>query len=147
MPTAREVSAGKLIPAVAAELKKVETIKPHALAGLVKGGVSNERPPDQQDFWYIRSAAVLRKIYLDGPVGTQRLRTAFGGKRRRGHKPAHHRKAGGKFIRLMLQQLEKSGFIAKVEKPYKGRAITAKGQRLLDRAAARVVKMTVGASQ
>jgi len=138
MPSVREVSAGKLIPALAAELKKVETIKPHPAAGFAKSGVSNERPPEQLDFWYLRSAALLRRVYLTGPVGTQRMRTAFGSRHRRGHKPAHHSKAGGKFIRLMLQQLEASGFVAKVEKPRKGRAITAKGQKLLDKTASKV---------
>jgi len=135
MPSAKEVSADKLIPALAAELKKIETIKPHPAAGFAKSGVSNERPPEQADFWYIRSAAILRKIYLTGPVGTQRLRTAFGGRHRRGHKPAHHAKTGGKFIRLMLQQLEAAGFVTKVEKPRKGRVITPKAQKLLDRLA------------
>lgn len=119
MTNVREVSADKLIPALAAELKKVETIKPHPSAGIVKNGVSSERPPEQPDFWYLRSAALLRKVYLTGPVGTQRMRTAFGSRHRRGHKPAHHAKAGGKFIRLMFQQLEKSGLVAKVEKPRK----------------------------
>ena len=49
-----------------------------------------------------------------------------------GHKPAHHRPAGGKFIRLMLQQLEKEGLVKKVETPKKGRVITPKGQKFLD---------------
>lgn len=135
MPSPKEVSAERLIAAVAAELKKVETMKPHAASGFSKSGVCSERPPEQADFWYIRSAAILRKIYLSGPVGTQRLRTVFGGRHRRGHKPAHHAKAGGKFIRLMLQQLEGAGLIAKVEKPKKGRVLTSKGQKMLDKLA------------
>ncbi|MEM5814305.1 MAG: 30S ribosomal protein S19e [Candidatus Aenigmatarchaeota archaeon] len=140
MVTVREVPADKVVPALAQELKKIDTIKPHKAAAFVKSGVDAERPPEQPDFWYLRSAAVLRKIYLRGPVGTQRLRTAFGGKRRRGTKPAKHRKAGGKFIRLMLQQLEKSGLVAKREKAPHGRAITAKGQKLVDKVAAKVGK-------
>lgn len=137
MPTAREVPAQKLIALTAEQLKKVDEIRPHPAAGFVKSGVCAERPPEQPDFWYLRSAAILRKIYLTGPVGVQRLRTAYGGKRRRGHKPARHKKAGGKFIRLMLQQLEKAGLVTKTEKPA-GRAITPKGQKLLDRLASKV---------
>jgi len=140
MANVREVRADKLIPAVAAELKKVDVIKQHPSSGIVKSGVCSERPPEQPDFWYLRSAALLRKVYLTGPVGTQRMRTAFGSRHRRGHKPAHHAKAGGKFIRLMFQQLESAGLVAKVEKPRKGRAVTAKGQKLLERLAARVSK-------
>jgi small subunit ribosomal protein S19e len=138
MPTVRDVSASKILPALAQELKKFETIKPHPASLFVKSGVNAQRPPEQPDFWYLRSAAILRKIYLTGPVGTQRLRTVYGGKKRGTHKPAHHRKAGGKFIRTMLQQLEKSGFVAKREKAPYGRFITAKGQKLVDRVASKV---------
>jgi len=129
----KEVLPSKLIQKLSEELKKDENIKPPEWSKYVKTGVSSERPPQQEDWWFLRSAAILRKIYLYGPVGVQRLRTAFGGRRRRGHKPAHSRKAGGKIIRLILQQLEKSNYIQKVEKPKKGRAITSKGQRLLNK--------------
>lgn len=129
----KEVPPQKLISKLADELKKIESIKPPPQAAFIKSGVCAERPPAQPDFWYLRSAAILRRIALKGPVGVQRLRTVFGGRKRRGHKPAHHRPAGGKFIRLMLQQLESAGFISKVEKPRKGRALTAKGQAFLDK--------------
>jgi len=129
----KEVLPSKLIQRLSEELKKDENIKPPEWAKFVKTGVSSERPPLQEDWWFLRSAAILRKIYLYEPIGVQRLRTAFGGRRRRGHKPAHHRKAGGKIIRLILQQLEKSGYIQKVDKPKKGRAITPKGQKLLNK--------------
>lgn len=125
-----EVPADKLIRGIAEELKKIDVVRyPYKIP--IKSGLSTERPPLQKDFWYLRSAALLRKIYLYGPVGVQRLRTAYGGKRRRGHKPAHHRKAGGKFIRTMLQQLEQAGLVAKTEKPRKGRIVTPKGQKFL----------------
>ena len=130
----KDVDPHKLLQVLIEELRKDENIKQPDWSRYVKTGASAERPPIQQDFWYLRSAAVLRRIYLDGPVGTQRLRSYFGGKRRRGHKPAHHRKAGGKIVRTVLQQLEKAGYIQKVEKPKKGRAIAPKGQRLIDKA-------------
>ncbi len=126
-----DVSQQRLVEKLAEELKKKESLKPPPWAAYTKTGVSVERPPQQLDWWYMRSAAILRRLYFDGPIGVQRLRTYFGGKRRRGHKPAHHRKAGGKIIRLMLQQLEKENLIAKVEKPKKGRVLTPKGQKLL----------------
>ncbi|NIM47048.1 MAG: 30S ribosomal protein S19e [Candidatus Aenigmarchaeota archaeon] len=127
----RDVPPQKLIGKLSEELKKNENIKPPEWSKFVKTGVSSERPPSQGDWWFLRSAAILRKIYLNGPIGTQRLRNVFGGRRRRGHKPAHHRKAGGKIIRLILQQLEGAGYIKKTEKPRKGRIITSKGQKLL----------------
>jgi small subunit ribosomal protein S19e len=115
------------------ELKKNENIKPPDWSKYVKTGVCQERPPTQPDWWFLRSAAVLRKIYINGPIGTQRLRVEFGGRKRRGHKPAHHRKAGGKVIRLMLQQLESAGLVKKVEKPRRGRMVTSKGQKIISK--------------
>lgn len=129
----RTIPPEKLIKRLSEELKKNDNIKPPEWSKYVKTGVSSERPPIQPDWWFLRGAAVLRRIYLKGPVGTQRLRTVFGGRRRRGHKPAHHRKAGGKIIRTILQQLESAGYVKKVEKPKKGRVITPKGQSLLNK--------------
>jgi len=125
----KKVEADIVISNVKDRLTGLENIKPPEVASFVKSGVCCERPPQQPDFWYIRSAALLRKIYINGPVGVERLRNAFGGRKRRGHKPAHHRKAGGKFIRLMLQQLEKEGL---VKKNKRGREITGKGQKFLN---------------
>ncbi|MEM5794626.1 MAG: 30S ribosomal protein S19e [Candidatus Aenigmatarchaeota archaeon] len=137
MVTAREVSAQKLIEKVKEELKKFEEIKPLPWSRFVKSGSHRERPPEQKDFWYIRAASILRRIYLDGPIGVERLRTYYGGRKRRGHKPAHFRKAGGNIIRKILQQLEKAGL---VEKAGKGRKITPKGQKFLDNIAYEVSK-------
>ncbi len=131
----RDISPQKLIQRLSEDLKKNESIKPPEWSKYVKTGVSTDRPPSQEDWWFLRSAAILRKICLNGPVGVQRLRTAFGGRRKMPHgkKIFHHRKAGGKIIRLILQQLETAGLIKKVEKPRRGRVITSKGQKLLDK--------------
>jgi small subunit ribosomal protein S19e len=135
----RNVPPAKLINAVAEELKKFDCIKyPYKVP--IKSGVCCERPFQQKDFWYIRSAAILRRLYLDGPVGVERLRTYFGKKRRRGHSPPKFMKAGGKFIRTMLQQLEEAGLVTKVDKPRKGRVLTPKGQKFLHQIAKRLVK-------
>lgn len=131
----KQVPPQKLIQKLSEKLKKNESIKPPEWSRFIKTGVSSERPPLQEDWWFIRSAAILRRIYIKGPIGTQRLRTTFGGRKRRGHKPAHHAKAGGKIIRTILQQLEKADYIKKVDKPRKGRSVTPKGQRLLDKTA------------
>ena len=130
----KQVPPQKLIEAMSEKLKKNENIKPPEWSRFVKTGVSTERPPVQQDWWFMRSAAVLRKVYTNGPIGTQKLRTVFGGRKSRGHKPDTHEKAGGKILRTILQQLEKAGYVKKVDAPKKGRMITPKGQRFLERA-------------
>lgn len=132
MVSVREVSAEKLIDKLKEELKSIKEISPPEWIDFVKSGSHRERPPLQKDFWYIRAASALRRIYLNGPVGVERLRSYYGGRRRRGHKPAHFKKASGNIIRKILQQLEKAGLVKKVSK---GRIITSKGQKLLDRVA------------
>lgn len=137
MVAVRDVPADKLINRLKEELKKFKEISPPEWAKFVKSGVHRERPPQQEDFWFIRAASILRRIYLDGPVGTSRLRSYYGGARKKGSRPRHFRKASGAIIRKILQQLEKSNLI---EKNKKGRKITNKGKSLLDRIAYEVSK-------
>ena len=85
--------ADTLVKKTAEELQK--KIKQPDWANIVKTGISRERPPEQKDWWYLRSASVLRRIYIDGPVGVSKLRSYYGGRQRRGHKPAHFKKGSG----------------------------------------------------
>jgi len=135
LPLTKEVNPNKLIWRLADELKNDDNVKPPAWAKNVKTGVNSERPPSQSNWWYLRASAILRKIHLTGPVGTNRLRTVYGSLKNRGVRPSHHAKAGGKIIRLMLQQLEKSGYVKKSETLKKGRITTPKGQRLINKIA------------
>lgn len=133
MPTVYDVDANTLIEKTAQELKKVESIQMPNWALFVKTGHSKDRPPESLDWWYFRSASILRKIYMRGPVGVSKLRTKYGSKKNRGHQPEHRFKASGKIIRNVLQQLEKAGFINQVDKKgHKGRFITPKGRFFLD---------------
>lgn len=112
-------------------------IKMPEWAVFVKTGISRERPPEQEDWWYIRAASMLRRISISGPVGVSRMRSYYGGLQRRGHKPAHFAKGSGKIIRAILQDLEKAGLIQKSEKP-RGRKITPEGQKFLNSIAKQV---------
>jgi small subunit ribosomal protein S19e len=107
----------------------------------MKTGTHRQFPPQQDDWWYIRVASILRRIYLDGPVGVQRLRTYYGGRKDRGHKPEKFRKAGGSIIRKCLQQLEAAGLIEKnKDSKRKGRVISEKGKKFLSNIAKEVKK-------
>ncbi len=129
MVSIRDADATLLVKKTAEQLKG--KIGMPAWANYVKTGVGKERPPEDPDWWYIRVASVLRRIYLDGPVGVSRLRSYYGSKHRRGHKPTHFAKGSGNIIRKSLQELEKIGLIAKTEKP-RGRIITPEGQKFLN---------------
>lgn len=122
-----------LILATADKLKEFEHVQPPVWASFVKTGVHKERAPAQDDWWYIRCAAVLRKVAMQGPIGTSKLRVHFGGRKNRGHKPDAFRKGSGSVIRNALQQLEAAGLVKQVEVGVrKGRVVTPQGESLLD---------------
>ncbi len=129
MTTLYDIPAALLIPRVAEELKKRKEIQPPAWAAFAKAGVHQQMPPEDPDFWYTRAASVLRRLYVDGPVGVQRMRTAYGGKRDRGSSPFQFRKGGGSTLRKILQQLEAAGFVSKDKQ---GRNLSVEGRKFLD---------------
>jgi small subunit ribosomal protein S19e len=131
MVTVFDVDANKLIEKTAERLKEMKIHKP-VFVGLVKSGAHAARPPQTDNFWYLRCASILRQIYVNGTVGVQRLRRHYGGKKRRGVRPARHAPAGGSIIRKAMQELEKAGLLTK-EKV--GRVLSPKGRKLLDNAA------------
>ncbi|CAB49735.1 30S ribosomal protein S19e [Pyrococcus abyssi] len=138
MATVYDVPGDLLVERVAQRLKEIPEIKPPEWAPFVKTGRHKERLPEQEDWWYYRVASILRRVYLDGPVGIERLRTYYGGRKNRGHAPERFYKAGGSIIRKALQQLEAAGFVEKV--PGKGRVITPKGRSFLDKIATELKK-------
>lgn len=135
------VEPNELINKAAEELKKQKLVQPVEWSKFVKTGRSKQRLPESDDWWYYRSASILRAIAKLGPIGTQKLRTKYGSKKNRGHKPERFYKAGGSIIRKILQQLEKSELIRQVEKGvHKGRILTPKGISFLDKIAVQMAK-------
>jgi len=136
-----DVDATQLIHKAAEELKKDATIKPPAWAPFVKTGMSKERAPVQGDWWFIRSASILRKVFILGPIGTSKLRTKYGSRKNRGVRPDRFYIGSGNIIRKVLQQLEKAGLTKQANKEgHKGRIITPKGHQLLERSASELMK-------
>jgi small subunit ribosomal protein S19e len=117
---------------VAGKLKENERIVPPEWAGNVKTGVHKELSPTNEEWWYTRCAAILRRIYTDGPVGIERLRSVYGGKKDNGSTPSHKAKGSGSVARKAVQQLETAGYLQKVKE---GRTISAKGRSMLDNTA------------
>lgn len=139
MISAREVNPEKFNALLKEELKKIKEISRPEWSLYVKSGVHRDRIPQQEDFWHVRSASILRRLYIDAPVGVERLRSYFGGKKRRGHKPARFREASGNSIRKILQQLETAGLVEKLADK-KGRKLSPMGRKLLDKVAHEVSK-------
>ena len=132
----KDVDAHSLILEISKDLKENQGVKMPEFAVFVKTGSHNERAPDNEDWWYIRMASILRRVYTSGTVTVKKLRSYYGGKKRRGVRPSVFRKAGGKIIRVCLQDLEKLGFVKQTE--MKGRQITVKGQAYLDKMATKL---------
>jgi len=136
----KDVPAELLIRELAKYLREnVPQVKPPDWALFVKTGPNKDRPPMQDDWWYVRAAAVLRKIYLNGPVGIERLRMSFSYRAKIGVgvRSERTRKAGGAIIRNILHQLESAGLITKTKE---GRVVTPQGRALLDKLALNVLK-------
>jgi small subunit ribosomal protein S19e len=141
MVSVYEVDANALIERVAEELKKSNLVQPPEWSQFVKTGVAKQRPPMSSDWWYMRAASVLRSVFKLGPIGVSKLRTKYGSKQNRGVAPEKFRIASGKILRVVLQQLEKEGYIAaNKDNKHKGRVIAPKGQSLLEKCAASIAK-------
>ncbi len=135
------VEAGMLINQTANQLKSQKLLQKPDWSQFVKTGHHKERLPDSEDWWFQRGAAILRSVAKMGPVGTQKLRHKFGGKKNNGHKKDHFYKASGSIIRKLLQQLETSELIKQEQKGnFKGRILTPKGTSFLDKIAVDIYK-------
>jgi small subunit ribosomal protein S19e len=108
-------------------------VQPPAWASVAKTGTHVEKQPQNPNWWYVRSASILRKVYVHGPVGIEKLRSYYGGRKDFGTKPEHAVKAGGSNIRKALQQLEAAGLIQKANT--QGRTMSPRGRKLLQEVA------------
>tara|TARA_B110000444_G_scaffold60463_1_gene56372 strand:- start:566 stop:1060 length:495 start_codon:yes stop_codon:yes gene_type:complete len=144
MTTLYDIPAEIFNPALAARLEETQSVSTPKWAEFVKTGVDRERPPSQENWWFLRSAAILRKLAREGPVGVTHLAQAFGGRKDNGVGPNTPGVASRHIIRTSLQQLEETGLVEKVPgrvvedengdqlQLFKGRIITAAGHKMID---------------
>jgi small subunit ribosomal protein S19e len=111
-----------------------------AYVDYIKTGHAKELAPYDPDWYFVRAAAVARRVYMRQGLGVGAFRRIFGGKsNKRGHvTPEHFAKAAGGIVRNVLQQLEALGLVEKSAGAKGGRRITPEGQRQMDLVAARV---------
>ena len=139
MSTIYNCEPSELVEKVSEELKKVDSIKAPEWAPIVKTGMHKERPPVDKDWWYVRMASVLLRVYKLGPIGVSKLRVKYGGKKNRGVKKSHFYKGSGNILRKIMQQLEKEEMVkTDLKSMHKGRLITAKGKKFLDEIAKKI---------
>lgn len=134
--TPREIPAQQFIENLATRLKAMDEFRMPDWATFVKTGRAKTRPPEREDWWYIRAASILRSVYIRGVVGVSRLMTKYGSRKERGSKPEKFYKASGKIVRTILQQATKAGFMEHIKEKKTGRRLTKKGKEFLEAFAA-----------
>lgn len=142
MITPYDVPASKFIEKLATYLREnMDEITPPPWANYAKTGSQVQKQPQNPDWWYIRCASLLRKIYVHQPIGIEKLKADYGGRKDFGVTPEHTVKAGGAVIRKALQQLEAAGLV-ETSKPL-GRKVTREGRKLLQEIAEELQKEMV----
>mmetsp|Transcript_94448 Transcript_94448/g.249735 ORF Transcript_94448/g.249735 Transcript_94448/m.249735 type:complete len:164 (-) Transcript_94448:115-606(-) len=128
--TVKDVDAPAFIKAFAEHLKRQGRFEIPKWADVVKTSKHKELPPLDPDWLYVRTASMVRKIYIRGGTGVGGFRKVYGGQKRRGVCTNVFSKGSGKIARYVLQQLEEMGLVEQDENG--GRKITKEGQRELD---------------
>jgi small subunit ribosomal protein S19e len=140
MVTLYDVPADDLIDEVADRL--ADRIDEPAWAEFVKTGVDRELPPQQDDFWYVRAASLLRKVADRGPVGVGTLAADYGGSTSGSTRyrvaPDSHVDGSRNIIRTILQALEEEDLVETAQG--EGRRVTDEGRSFLDEVAGDVME-------
>ncbi|MCH2453377.1 MAG: 30S ribosomal protein S19e [Halobacteriales archaeon] len=141
MVTLYDVPVDAFLSTLAETLSK--QIEPPEWSEFAKSGPDRELPPEQDNFWFVRAASILRIVAIEGPIGVERLSSIYGGGKAGSTRyrvgPVHHVSGSGKIIRTILQQLETAGLLEKPPNSI-GRVVSPQGQSLLDKTAGEVLK-------
>jgi len=142
--TVKDLSAAEFIAAFSQYLKKNNLIERPKWADYVKTStgtfiiyIATELAPLDDDWIYVRVAALARKIYLRPRTGVNLLSHLYGQKYRVASRHPRHEHAHLKIIRWGLQQLEKQKIIKKDKKgdqlKINSRIISEEGRGTLNR--------------
>merc|ERR1712061_157385 len=137
--TVKDVEADKFIVAFAQHLKRQGRFEIPKWADIVKTAKFKELPPSDPDWLYVRTASMVRKIYIRVGMGVGAFRKVYGGQLRRGTRTNVFSKSSGKIARYILQQLEEMGLVEQDDNG--GRRITKEGQRELDTVAVQAAEV------
>ena len=136
MATVKDIRADTFIAKLAEHLEASGKFPAPKNADIIKLSRRNELAPQDDKWYYVRLAAVFRKVYIYNGVGVGALARAFGGSGRTRNQIAPNQQldAARGNIRYALQQLQKANFVS-VKKTKSGRFITDAGRRELDQIA------------
>eukprot|EP00913_Durusdinium_trenchii_P034498 g32274.t1 len=120
--TVKDVEPEKFISAFSQHLKRQGRFELPKWADVVKTSKARELPPSDPDWLYVRTASMVRKIYIRKGMGVGAFRKVYGSQQRRGTCTNVFTKSSGKIARYILQQLEEMGLVEQDEEG--GRMIT-----------------------
>eukprot|EP00759_Apiculatamorpha_spiralis_P007309 PhF_6_TR14306/c0_g1_i1/m.22975/K02966/RP-S19e, RPS19; small subunit ribosomal protein S19e len=132
----KDVDADQWIKGFAAHLKQQGQLDVPEFVDFAKTGISRVLSPQNPDWYYVKAAAVLRRVYLRPFTGIGGLRRVFAKTWGRS-RPQHLVLAAGGVTRKVLQSLEKLNLLTKSEDG--GRVITKSARRDCDRIAMKVL--------
>eukprot|EP01091_Cochliopodium_minus_P011285 TRINITY_DN315_c0_g1_i1.p1 TRINITY_DN315_c0_g1~~TRINITY_DN315_c0_g1_i1.p1 ORF type:complete len:185 (-),score=41.05 TRINITY_DN315_c0_g1_i1:86-640(-) len=136
--TVNDINAATFIKYFSRYLRRTGKIELPKYVDTVKTGRFCYNGPANPDWYYVRAASIVRKVYLTPGVGVGALRHIYGALNRRSKGRKHHTPASGAIIRHVFHQLEKLQLIEKT--PNGGRRVTKIGRRDLDRISAQIGK-------
>jgi len=136
--TLKDVPAQQFIGALAEHLKKSGKFELPDWHDIVKTSVGRELAPLDPDWYYVRAASLLRRVYLRGGTGVGGFAKVYGSSNRITTSRPHFTRAARGLIRHILKQLEGEDLIGK-KKDQKGRFLTQKGRKDLDTLAGQVL--------
>jgi len=131
--TVKDVGAAAFITAFADHLKNKQEFEVPVYADIIKTGIHKDHSPYDDDWFYVRAAAIARQVYIHRGIGVGALRRHFGGAQRRGTRRQKFVKGSGGLIRNILQQLENLEYVERDN--LGGRIVTDEGQGALDQVA------------
>merc|ERR1712072_1394208 len=136
--TVKDVPADAFIKACADFLKRQPKFDVPKYHDIVKTGTFKEFASYDEDWFYVRAASILRKVYLRKGTGVGALKKWYGGSdgTHRGTRKAHFATASGAIIRKAMCELEKLEMMEHAD--HGGRVISSKGRAEMDRIAGNI---------
>lgn len=137
-----EVCPTKFIDALSKKLKEEEKIPVPAEAEYIKTGHGKEQSPENPNWYFVRTASILRKLYIEELKNPGRCKHGLGSiwfsrayttLKNNGHKPSHTVTGSKSLVRRILQSLEAANLVSQV--PKGGRKLTATGHQYLQEVA------------
>lgn len=127
--TVKDVAAHDFVIAYAAHLKRIGKIEVPKWADLVKTGTAKELAPYDPDWYYIRAAAIARRVYLRGGIGVGAFKRIFGGRIHRGTRPEKFMTGSGSIARHILKEVRAIAPLQRRTTAHTGGGLVGSGTR------------------